>query len=135
MKTLLIAALALVSSAAFADVVFVQPAAINNCTTPVQKMELARYLNGKSDAQKPACYTLGSIAATTPAVNNCKTAMEKQALRNFLNGKSDAAMPACYSPNKWVGHAKSSAGCSFAEKLQIRQAERNSSVALPACYK
>ena len=133
MKTLLIAALALVSSAAMADVVFVQPAAINNCTTAMQKQALRNYLNGKSGAEKPACYTPGSIAATIPAVNNCKSPLEKQQLRRYL-GRGGVSKPACYSPNKWIGHTKSSAGCSFAEKQQIRQNERRGDVALPACY-
>lgn len=136
MKTMILAMMAICfSSIAMADVVFKQPAAINNCNTAMEKQQLRAYLNGKSGATMPSCYKAVGVPATYPAVDNCKTALQKQAKRLYLNGKSGYSNPpSCYTPARWVGRAKSWATCSNAEKRQVRRAQNRGDVNYPACY-
>ena len=139
MKNVIIGLFALcVSGSAMAEVSFTQTAADSSaCKTGVQKMELRRYLNGKSDAVAPKCYKAGGMKSTTPTINNCKTAFQKQQLRSYLNGKSGAMNPpSCYKAATWVGHAKSSASCNNFEKQQLRAYLNGKSGAVaPKCYK
>jgi hypothetical protein len=135
---LLVAALLFVGANAQAEVVFKQPANdASACTTPVQKQQVRQYYNGKNSTAKPSCLKLGGIKSTTPTINNCKTAMQKMQLRQYQNGKV-MNPPSCYKPATWVGHAKSSASCSFQDRLKVRRIQNGKADVMekyPACYK
>jgi hypothetical protein len=134
MKTVLFALFAISFAGVASAASITLPAADSSaCTTATQKAQLARYLNGKSDAAKPACYKPVSVKVAAMSSAACK-GLDKQAARNYLNGKSDAAKPACLKLATVKMKAASSANCNNWEKQQVRNALSKGDRAFPACY-
>ncbi len=135
MKTVMFALFAICFAGVASAASITVPAADSSaCKTPVQKAQLRAWLNGKSDAVKPACHKPVTFKGPGLSTAACK-GQALQAARNYLNGKSGAEKPACLKLFSVKMKAMSTAGCKGLDLIEARRYinGKSSGVKAPAC--